>query len=256
MDFLTNLVGNVRVRITLASPDVLVSSASPQAVATGATYSLSDMYVTVDTIDIQDGSYYQMHDSFLSQGGIYELPFKSYYSFASSVPTGAGALKFSLSTASLNMLWATFVNGSAGTPQLLNGEAATSTYFKRDGDGVTGWQFNVNNNYFPQYRANNLEAYQLMLNSYNMSQDTLGGTHRLIDTQTKWLDDFWVAVVNFAHPCDMDTERYISGQDTRGNVAQGFFEYAGLSTAGTGLIFAETTAILQVGAGRQLQLVA
>jgi hypothetical protein len=249
----TNLLGNVRIRITLAPADVLVSSATA---ATNAAYSLSDMYFTCDTLSIDDGNYYQMHDAFLSQGGVYELPFNNYYSFSSSVGSGAGALKFSLSTQSLNMVWATFV--PTGTPaqlQALNNDAHTSTYFKRDGDGVIGWQQNINNVYYPNYRPDNIQAYQLMMNAYGLSQDTLGGCSRLLDTQTKWSDDFWVAVVNFAHPCDNDTERIVSGLDTRGNVAQCFFEYAGLTTAGTGLIFAQTSSLLRIGAGRQIETI-
>jgi hypothetical protein len=255
----TNLLGNVRIRITLAPTDILVATgavSSVSAVATGASYRLEDMYFTCDTISIDDGNFYAMHDAFLSQGGVYELPFNNYLSFSSSVATGAGALKFSLSTQSLNMVWATFVpTGTTAQLQVLNTDSATSTYFKRDGKGVIGWQQNINNVYYPNYRPDNIQAYQLMMNAYGLSQDTLGGCHRLLDTQPKWLDDFWTAVVNFAHPCDNDTERIVSGLDTRGNVAQCFFEYAGLTTAGTGLIFAQTSSLLRVGAGRQIEVV-
>jgi hypothetical protein len=94
-----------------------------------------------------------------------------------------------------------------------------------------------------------------MMNAYGMSQDTLGGCHKLIDTQAKWLDDFWVAVQSFSHPCEAD-ERFTSGIDTRGNVAQCFFEYGGLTTAGTGMVFCKTSSLLRVGAGRQIELVA
>lgn len=247
----TNLLGNVRIRITLASPSVLVSSATA---VVGPSYSLSQMFFSVDTISIDDGNYYAMHDQFLSQGGVYEIPFNNFYSFSSSVPASAGSLKFSLSTQSLNMVWATFVNGTSGTPNLLNGDAATSTFFKRNGGGMNGWQFNINNVYYPNYRPTNTQAFQLMQNAYGLAQDTLGGTHRLISNATVWTDDFWVAVHSFCHNT-ADDERFVSGIDTRGNVAQCFFEYDGLGAAGTGMVFAQTSSLLRVGAGRQIEII-
>jgi hypothetical protein len=246
----TNLLGNVRLRITLAPSSVLVFGTN----TTAATYSLANMFLSVDTISIDDGNYYAMHDQFLAKGGVYEIPFNNFYSFSSSVGTGAGALKFSLSSQSLNMVWATFVNGSAGTPSALRAETATSTFFRRNGNGINGWQFNINNVYYPNYRPNNTQAFQLMNNAYGLAQDTLGGTHRLISTPALWNGDFWVAAHSFCHNT-ADDERFVSGIDTRGNVAQCFFEYDGLTTAGTGMVFAQTSSLLRVGAGRQIEVV-
>lgn len=246
----TNLLGNVRLRITLAPTSILSWGTS----TTAGTYSLANMFFSVDTISIDDGNFYAMHDQFLSKGGVYEIPFNNYFSF-SQAATASGALKFSLSTQSLNMVWATFVNGSAGTPNTQNGDAATSTFFRRQGAGINGYQFNINNVPYPNYRPTPLQAWQLMQNAYGMSQDTLGGCHRLIDTQAKWTGSFWVACQSFCHNT-ADDERYVSGIDTRGNVAQCYFEYDGLSATNyTGMVFAQTTSLLRVGAGRQIEVV-
>lgn len=254
----TNLLGNVRVRITLAPTSVCVFGTN----TTAATYSLANMYFSVDTISIDDGNFYSMHEQFLSKGGVYEIPFNNYYSF-SQTSGASGALKFSLSTQSLNMVWATFVNGAAGTPSALDTNIASSSFFRRSGagSGANGdgmrWQFNINNVYYPNYQLTNTQAYQQMLNAYGLSQDTLGGGYRGCDTLTKWNGRYWVAVQSFCHNT-ADDERFISGIDTRGNVAQAFFEYSGFSdsaTCTTGLVFAQTTSLLRVGAGRQIEVV-
>lgn len=258
----TNLLGNVRIRITLSSANVLVSSATA---VTGATYSLQNMFFSVDCISIDDGMYYALHDQFLSKGGVYEIPYNNFYSFSQSITAGgSGSVKFSLSTQSLNHLWATFAFGGTAT-QVANTNAGTSQFFLRSACGITGYQFNINNQYVPNYRVNRDLAYQLMMNSYNLSQDTLGGCHSNINTINKWRDCFWVASCALDHATASD-ERFISGSNTLGNVAQGYWEYDGASVGtdnfdttvdanAIALVFAQTTAVLQVGAGRQISIV-
>jgi hypothetical protein len=278
----TNLLGNVRVRITLANTNVLVSSA---ATATGTSYSLANMFFSVDCLSIDDGTYYAMHDQFLSSGGVYEIPFNNFYSFAQSITAGGdGSVKFSLSTNSLNHLWATFAYAGAtpqvaDTPSVANSSgsttgAGTSLFFLRSSAGITGYQFNINNQYVPNYRPNANLAFQLLMNSYNLSQDTLGGINKNITSLDFWRRKYWVASCALDHAVGSD-ERFVSGLNTLGNVAQGFFEYTGASLTsafrthtGAGgatgadttanalaLIFAQTTAILQVGAGRQISVI-
>lgn len=258
----TNLLGNVRIRITLASANVLVSSATA---VTGASYTLDKMFFSVDCISIDDGMYYALHDQFLSKGGVYEIPFNNFYSFSQSVSAGgAGSVKFSLSTQSLNHLWATFAYGGTAT-QVVNTNNGSSQYFLRSACGISGYQFNINNQPVPNYRVNRDLAFQLLMNSYNLSQDTLGGVHNNINTLAKWRDCFWVASCALDHATASD-ERFVSGLNTLGNVSQGYWEYDGASVGtdnfdatvdanAIALIFAQTTAVLQVGAGRQISIV-
>lgn len=223
----TNLLGNVRLRITLASPNVLISSATA---VVGPSYSLANMFFSVDTISIDDGNFYAMHDAFLSKGGVYEIPFNNYYSFSATTTT-SGATKFSLSTQSLNMVWATFVQGSATvsgvTPNTVDTTINNASYFRRFGGGAgtagdgMKYQFNINNVYYPNYQATNTQAFQLLNNAYGLTQDTLGGCYKGIDTLTKWNRFYWVGAQSFAHNT-ADDERYISGIDTRGNVDTAF----------------------------------
>lgn len=229
-----------------------------------------------------------MHQQFLSSGGVYELPFKQYLAFTS---TGgmSQTTKFSLSTQSLNRCWATFLTGgnfplaaAPTTGAFVDPNSLTSPYFTRLGSAGTisygtttnntpityslsNYQFSVNGVPVPNFRPDTNQAYALMLNSYGLSQDTLGGGHKNLDSLTKWNNAFWVACASFEHGSD----DYISGIDTRGNVAQGFWETQGTISQGanvgtggsnpgtslTAVVFCEITSVLRVGAGRQLEIV-
>lgn len=275
----TSLLGNVRIRITLASPAVLVK----QNAVSGESYTLTDMFFSVDTISIDDGVFYNIHNQFLASGGVYELPFNNFLSFSSAA---AGSTKFSLSTQSLDRVWAAFVPGQNHP---MGGDFVSTTisnapYFHRIGNAgnitwggatnnrvvsysLTNWQFNINNQYYPNYRPTAEQAYALMINSYGLSQDVLGGCHPLLDTLAKWNNGFFVVSENFNH----NSDDFISGIDTRGNVVQAYFEHdfnaTGGATGGTGyaaapttndritcLVFAQTTSTLRVGAGKQIEL--
>ncbi|KAG2443970.1 hypothetical protein HYH02_009171 [Chlamydomonas schloesseri] len=280
----TSLIGNVRLRLTLAQPVILAKSPT----CAGESYALSDIFFTVDTLSIDDGVFYQMHQQFLSSGGVYELPFHSYMAFTS---TGgmSQTTKFSLSTQSLNRCWATFLTGgnfplaaAPTTGAFVDPNSLTSPYFTRLGSAGTiaygattnntpitytlsNYQFSINGVPFPNFRPDTNQAYALMLNGYGLSQDTLGGGHKNLDSLTKWNNAFWVACASFEHGSD----DYISGLDTRGNVAQGFWETQGTISQGanvgtggsnpgtslTAVVFCETTSVLRVGDGRQLELV-
>lgn len=276
----TNILGNVRIRITLASTNVLISSATA---AVGATYLLGNMFFSVDALDINDGVYYAIHDQALSRGMVYDIPFNNFYNFTQSITAGGdGSVKFSLSTQSLNHLWATFVYGgtvpqTADTPSnVFTGStsgAGTSRYFLRSSAGIASYQFNINNTPVPNFRVNPNLAFQLLLNSYNLSQDTLGGVNKNISSLTAWRQKYWVASCSLDHAVSSD-ERYISGINTLGNNAQCTFDYSGANLTGhmnthtgslgataatindnpTALVFAQTTAILSVGAGRQISV--
>ncbi|PNH09167.1 hypothetical protein TSOC_004216 [Tetrabaena socialis] len=280
----TSILGNVRLRLTLAGPQILAMSAA----GAGAGYTLSDIFFSIDTISIDDGLFYQMHQNFLQAGNLYEIPFNSFYSFTS---TGgmSQSCKFSLSTQSLNRCWGCFITGAnyplsaaPTTGAFLDPITLTAPYFTRLGNAGTvaygtatnntpvtyalqSYQFNVKGVYSPNWRPDTNQAYALLMNSYNLSQDTLGGGNKLLDSLSKWNSGFWVCCQEFEHGSD----DYISGIDTRGSVASCFWQCQGSITVGgnvgtgginpgsslTALIFVQTTSILRVGAGRQIELV-
>ena len=300
----TSLLGNVRLRITLTNTGALVTN-GPTAItpATGVAYSLTNIFFSTDIIDIQDGMYHQIHDQALAKGMVYEMPFNNYFSF-NSVGGLSQTTKFSLSTQSLNRVWAMFIPGAAYridnttclgvTTTGTAGAAAdpiahTSSYFTRVNGGAGGTvitygdatnntpitytytqgQFSVNNVFFPNWQVPAEFQYALMLNSYGLSQDTLGGGYYLLNSMGNWLSSLWLAEQRFDHGGG-DGISLISGIDTRGSTAQMYFQSAGTiavgANVGTGAnaspgtslvcqVFAQCTSSLRVGAGRQIEVV-
>jgi hypothetical protein len=240
----TGLLGNVRVRITLASTDALVGT---------GTYDLTNMFFSVDCISIDDGIFYNIHQQFLNSGGVYEMPFKQWFNFSS---TGglSQSTNFSLSTGSMNRAIACFVKQGAG---LADAITTNAPMFTRVGEidssnKVTSWQFSIGGKYYPNYKPTPDQAFALMMNNLNMSQDTLGGINPKIDTLAHFKSSFWVASIELEH----GDSGFISGLDTRGNVSQNFFETQGVSATNyTCLVFVETTSLLRVGAGRNIDVV-
>ena len=255
----TALLGNVRVRITLAGVSCLAKAAG----VTTESYTLSDIFFGVDTISIDDGVFYQMHQQFLQSGGVYEIPYHNYYTF-SSVGGMTQSTKFSLSTQSLNRLWATFVlpgqfplaAATAGVDfgvgpaagSFIDRATLASTAFTRIGNAgaitwgtvagttsqvityaLNNWQFQVNNVYQPTWRPSAEQAWPILQSSMNMSQDTLGGSSRLLRSLNGYNGAFWVAGVELEHGSD----DFISGVNTMGSVAQCSFDTTGTITLGT-----------------------
>ena len=106
------------------------------------------------------------------------------------------------------------------------------------------------------------------MNAYKLSQDNLGGGHPKLDTLGRWLGHWWVCCQNFEHLSESG-DRWLSGLDTRSNVAQGFFETQGTITpaaptnAGganpganiTALVFCQCTSTLRERYGWQIEVV-
>jgi hypothetical protein len=248
----TALLGAVRLHINLESKNVLVGGAG----ATGPDYQLDGLYFTVDCVSIDDGVYYAAKNSYLANGGVFEMPFDNWYSsLFSTGGTFQQSSRFSVATGSLDLLLAAFPKDRAfgsNVTAIDNG-----AYFQYDANGLADYQFSINNVAIPQYRPLKHDAYALTLNALNLTQDTLGGIDSKITDATTWTNNFWVAAARLDHPCDPD-ERFVSGLSTLGTNAQIEFN----STQGTGsnvcpytLLFAKTSAILRVGAGKSLEIV-
>jgi hypothetical protein len=272
----TGILGNVRIRLTMASPSVLVQSST----ATGAAFKLDNITFAIDCIDIADEMFHRIHNEFLARGGTYTIPFNNYYSFSSTGTSLSQTTKFSVSTQSLNRLWGCFIPqkfgvttyaGSAAGGSTWDPIAKGSTYFSRVAEGtivnsdattnvyaLQDYQFGVNGILFPNAKFDANQAFGNLMNSLMISQNTDGGCHPLINSLAAWKSSFWVSEVRFDHGSDGTT--LISGIDTRGNVSQGFWQTqqasnGSISANVMALVFAQTTSTLLVNSGRQLQLV-
>lgn len=251
----TSLLGNVRVRVTLASPNVLIQTAG----ATGANFTFSDIFISCDVIDIQDGVFHDIHNRYLQSAGVYEMPFNNYYGFSSAVAGSFNqSTKFSLSTQSLNHVWAFFALSApyvidaiayvgdsspvvSATPAAYNPITKTSSYFTRVAGGNAGTvisygnasantpvdyklndvQFNVNGMYYPNYRVTPEQSFGL-LSTIQGSYDVLGGCDPNLNSMAAWLSSYFTSCVKFDH--NSDGVSLISGIDTRGNISQAYWQ--------------------------------
>lgn len=278
------LLGTVRLRITLSPATVLTTNAT----AANASYSLSDIFFSIDTLSIDDGIFHQMYQKALASGNILEIPYTNYTSFSSVSPGLNQTTKASISTKSLDRIWAFFVTGDAkklGGPNAagsrLDLNTGASSYFTRIGNGaipygdagnfttvtsaITGYQINVNGQFYPNWRPSGDQAFGQLVNSLNVAADTLGGMYPGMDSLFKFGSSYWLASHEFAH----GESGYESGLDTRGNIAQIFFQTDGAqatAVTGTGggaavptqytcLLFTQSTASLRIASGRQLEVV-
>jgi hypothetical protein len=256
----TALLGAVRLHITLENPNVLIGGASlAHDAPSGAGYTLDDLYFTVDVVSIDDGVYYSAKNSYLANGGIFEMPYDNWYSsLFSTGGTYQQSARFSVATQSLDFLCATFPKhrsfGESNIPAIQN-----SQYFQYDASGVYDYQFLINNVAIPQYRPKLDDAFALTLNALNLTQDTQGGIDGLITTRDVWNENFWVASARLNDTSE-PSERFISGISTSGTNAQIEFNTSadpnnGTQTCSNCLLFAKTSSILRVGAGKSLEIV-
>lgn len=248
-------LGSIRVRIGLAPSSILVSSSTP---ATGPSYSLSDMFFTIDCLSIDDGSFHASYANYLAGGGVLEMPYTDLYSFSAGNVQSAGTVRFSLSTQSLDMVMCSFVE--TNTPNVLNPDSGTSTFFRRNigaNNSALQYQYNINNVFSPTLRISGDQAFAQLCTALNVAQDTLGGMTPELDTLAKWRSSFWVAAYRFCHDADSDA-RLVSGVDSRGSVSQCFLEYSGLdvTTPKLAILFAFGKSVLRVGGGRLIEKVA
>ena len=244
----TKLLGQVRLRITLDGPGCLAGAA-------GGSFTLSDISFSIDVLSIDDGLFDAAHAAYLQGGGVYELAFRNYLSYSGAASSWSQSTKFSVSSQSLNRVWATFINQ---TPTgAIDSTIANSDYFVRNGTGLANCQFSINGTYFPDYRASPDQCFFLTMSSYNMLQDVLGGVSPKMTSYTTYKDKMFAVSTKFCHD---DPDFPFSGLDTRGNSSIGSFDSQAVTgpqgTANlTTLVFLETSSMLRVGAGRQIELV-
>ena len=246
----TSLLGNVRLTIQLANGNVLVKATSDGP--TSATYQLDDVYFTVDVLDISDGQFYNLHEQYLKAGGQYLLPFDSYYTSLFSTSTMNQASRFSLSTNSLDWIAGAFIP-AYNTLSAVNTNSGRSACFDTTLTGLTSYKFTVNNIQFPQYSAGLHDAWPLMLNCFNLSQDTLSGVDPKI-TKATWASSFGFCAQGFNLDTE-PTERTVSGLNSLGTNMSISWESTGPTSVNYAFIVAKCSSILKVGAGRSIELI-
>ena len=245
-----------------AATPIDVTAASPNPV-----YALTNIYATIETIGLADGTYDSMISQMMSQVGYLELPFKQYISFQD---TTANNMRFSIATQSLDRLWLVHRDtdfNTAGGAKLVSGHLInTSTQFDRVLDynkekyiskyfnfaepagGVSKHQLQLNGALFPQYQASVEDMFQIS------KQSVLGGRHQMKYGLRTMRDNYTVFCVRL-NLCDSEYSRNLTGLDTRSINLNGFYNMYGVTGGGKSVnIFAECSSSLRIGPNLQIEV--
>jgi hypothetical protein len=232
-------------------------------------YALEEIYATIETIGLADGTYDSMISQMMSQVGYLELPFKQYISFQD---TTANNMRFSIATQSLDRLWlvhrdtdfntaggAKLVSGhlvDGSSPQFdsvldYNKEKYISKYFNfaEPAGGVSKHQLQLNGALFPQYQASVEDMFQIS------KQSVLGGRHQMKYGLRTMRDNYAVFCVRL-NLCDSEYSRNLTGLDTRSINLNGFYNMYGVTPGGgkSVNIFAEVSSSLRIGPNLQIEV--
>ena len=241
--------------------------------AAAPVYELNNIYATIETIGLADGTYDSMVSQMMSQVGYLELPFKQYISFQDS-PNGN--MRFSCSTQSLDRIWVAhrnagfdtvggavlvaghIVNGGETTvpntafdPVLdYNKEKYVSKYFNfpENNDSTTKYQLQLNGALFPQFQASNEDMFQIS------KESVLGGKHQMKYGLRTMLANYSVQCMRL-NLCDSEFSRQISGLDTRGIALNGFYNIYNGTNGRPVSLFCEVTSTLRVGSGLAIEVI-
>lgn len=264
--FLTDLVGNVRVTLYLAGPEILARATNATA---GAFWYWDKVYASIQTLSV-DPVYFQSTSMLLAQGQVISKRFQSWHSQrgAPMAPT-TQTLTFGVSSQSVDLILATLVRDSttnAGHMAAVGGcYGDSSPYFDRDGSAVENYQFSINNSYIPQYNAENrFEAFPSFMHSMGELEDlTTTVTHsiRSLSDATNspiqvWTKGFFCLGVSL-HPQADPSMRVVGGYDSRGSSATIRVILQGENAAQPlmPIIFVRTTPVLKIAANKLHEVV-
>lgn len=251
-------------------------------------YELTEIYATIETIGLADGTYDSMISQMMSQVGYLELPFKQYISFQDTTKNN---MRFSVASQSLDRLWLVhrdasfnivggaklvtghkvpggFTSDTSGGSQLVelgksgfdiggtldyNKEKYVSRYFNFSEPAVTGTneskhQLQLNGALFPQYQASVEDMFQIS------KQSVLGGKHQNKYGLRTMRDNYAVFCVRL-NLCDSEFSRQLTGLDTRSINLNGFYNMYGVNGAAKSVnIFAECSSSLRIGPNLQIEV--
>ena len=272
----TQILGNIQIRLTLASNAVLSACLTNKKAddvalndAEAPKYTLSNMYFTVDSIVVPD-AYNQLLRNQLAHS-VLPLNYNEYYTFV--VPHTAGTHvknTFSLASGSIDKLMAlnrvhdydTFgaaidISGRSPLETIGNklvGKYFASSSFKADADtdfedGALRWSWSVNNCKYPQYDATNSEAMADV--AYTCDKVGFGADGILVSSPGAFCNGLAIYSLQLNHPglglkCQ-------SGYNSRGINSTLSFNMTGLkSSAKNSIVVACTTAQMRIGSGKSV----
>lgn len=251
----TSILGSVRLQIKLASNAVLVAHAS----AATKTWQLDTIQALCQVVSIDDGSYSQIVQQRLGNGGV-KIPFKYYLTFRGNQGGPGQNLRMSVSSQSVDGVWATFQDGSNYTGNGLDTTLRTSKFFTKKATGFTDSVFAVNGVRFPSIPLTSAQIWMENLNIMGLSCDMVGAMDASFvatgGSVGAFRDSCFFHYFKFNVDNDESTARLGSGLDTRGSASTITWQTTG-NTSGTliPVVFIECTGIMDVGPNHQVSVV-
>lgn len=275
----TSILGSVRLQIKLAGTNVLIASSAGGTL----TWKLDTIQALCQVVSIDDGSYSQIVQQRLSNGGV-KIPLKYYLTFQGNVGIAGQSLRMNVSSQSVDGVWATFQQALTGaTSYTANGydsQLRSSTYFTRSATNMSDSGFSVNGVRFPSIPLTCTQIWNENMHNMGLSCDMVGQMDKsfLSTTVTPNSQDGTSKVVTFGSTVvnpgiaafesnaffhyfkfnvdnDEGTSRLSSGLDTRGSASTLTWQTTGNSGTLLPVCFVECTGIMEVGSNRQMSVV-
>lgn len=261
--FNTNLVGNMEIHITWAPNSVLAGTVDTPE------YTISKLIGFIDVIHFKDDAYINELDRKLSSGEI-ALPYKNYRSYLGAVTSQnkTCTTRITESTQSLDKIMLTFLPTNRTTKDILYDNINSSKYYQRSGLGL-GFNDARTSSGTVQYEINSqlvcnpltmVEVWEETMKAFELDRDNYKHMNPLITDLTSYEKDFYLSALSTSHLNGLyEGKTVISGIDTQAtslnisvvcDSASG--KTANAAQSAQPLIITEMTAILRIGAGRQI----
>jgi hypothetical protein len=245
----TSIIGDLELRLTLAPKSVI-----PIANVL-ADYKIKNISFLCETISVP-AVFYDAHNAVLMSGQSLPVIFDTFRTITQSgVSPSSSTTRFSVSSQSINYIMASKYpdfNASVSSDPVSSNK---SSVFKRDGSHIDNWFFRVNNQQYPNYSADGQDAWVEMMKATNTLTDVLGGIDGDISREN-FRSSYWCCAASLAIP-NSGSDRFISGLNSEGSAIEIDFTTTGSGGTGTttDLVIVNITSIINVYAGKQLELV-
>lgn len=249
----TSLTGSVMIELQWAPNSVLPISAA----GAGASYSVSDVYMIVESISFEGALYSNMLLSKMAAGQPLQIPFRNWALLTSQTSTTAATIPFSVNSRSIDVLAASLrPTDYDSAPAQIPSNTTNSNFFRLYSDGSNStFQWTINGQQYPQWPASTADAYVLSRNAFDGSSGNRLFTNT-VNSLSRWENGHFLFAVSLAHHTSPD-DHLMSGLNTQGTATQIYFSYQNGATSGTRpVILVGCTSVLEVYPGRQVLYIA
>lgn len=282
----TQVVGEVRVELFFENADYVLFRGEAEA-AVGANpdpaqpntpqYTLANIYATIKKATIEDGVYYNSIAMSLNSGLPFQFMYNEFRDIQGSICDKNTVVRYDIQSASVDLLLATFYaqthtnygrleyTGRGAEADAFVGNtkyeaytgkngAYTTSYFRRNGTGITKCVFNINGERVPNYDMSLPLIYGKTLEDMNIHDDTLGGVFVGIGNYDNWVQNYFVASCRLSNTSS--DKGWISGFNSQGLplVVSAEFSADGQANAFIPHLIVMTTSVMNVFAGRNVQI--